>query len=50
MRLFARQRAAGWSLPAHAMDRLTAVSHLAERYPESMEKDMRQRREKAVGG
>lgn len=37
--------AAGWSLPERAMERLTAVSHLPPRYPESMEKDVHLRRE-----
>jgi len=35
-------------LPAEALERLNAVSHLPDRYPESMEKNMHERRDSAV--
>jgi aryl-alcohol dehydrogenase-like predicted oxidoreductase len=41
-------KAYGWKLPDGARKRLNEVSHLPDRYPESMEKNMRQRRIDAV--
>jgi aryl-alcohol dehydrogenase-like predicted oxidoreductase len=40
--------AGGWRLPAEALERLNKVSHLPDRYPESMEKNMHERRNAAV--
>jgi aryl-alcohol dehydrogenase-like predicted oxidoreductase len=40
--------AGGWHLEGKILERLNRVSHLPDRYPESMEKNMRERREKAV--
>lgn len=40
--------AAGWRLPEEALARLNKVSHLPDRYPESMEKNMHERRNAAV--
>ena len=40
--------AAGWRLSGEALQRLNEVSHLPDRYPESMEKNMHERRERAV--
>ena len=40
--------AAGWRLPAEVLERLNAVSAPELRYPESMERSMRKRREDAV--
>ena len=41
-------QAAGWTLEAEAKNRLDAVSHLPDRYPEAMEKNMHERRDSAV--
>lgn len=41
--------AAGWRCPPEALERLNAVSALADRYPESMERSMAKRRADAVG-
>jgi aryl-alcohol dehydrogenase-like predicted oxidoreductase len=41
-------KAAGWSLPAEARERLETVSRLPWRYPRSMESGMRLRRDSAV--
>ena len=41
-------QAAGWNLDPEAKGRLDAVSHLPDRYPESMEKNMHERRDSAV--
>jgi aryl-alcohol dehydrogenase-like predicted oxidoreductase len=41
--------AGGWRLDDEAKSRLDEVSHLPERYPESMERGMRARRNDAVG-
>jgi aryl-alcohol dehydrogenase-like predicted oxidoreductase len=40
--------ASGWRLEGEALARLNTVSHLPDRYPESMEKDMIRRRAQAV--
>ncbi len=40
--------AGGWQLPADALALLNQVSHLPDRYPESMEKNMHERRNSAV--
>jgi len=40
--------AAGWRLEGEALERLTEVSHLPDRYPEAMEKNMHERRDQAV--
>lgn len=40
--------AAGWKLEEELLDRLTKVSHLPDRYPEAMEKNMHERRDSAV--
>lgn len=40
--------AGGWELPAEALARLNAVSHLPERYPKAMEANMHERRNSAV--
>jgi aryl-alcohol dehydrogenase-like predicted oxidoreductase len=40
--------AAGWRLPDEALERLNTVSHLPDRYPTSMEKNMHERRDNAV--
>lgn len=37
-----------WKLPAEAREKLSAVSHLPDRYPESMQEGMHQRRDQAV--
>ncbi|MBI2501742.1 MAG: aldo/keto reductase [Candidatus Latescibacteria bacterium] len=37
-----------WKLPGAALEKLNAVSHLPDRYPESMQKTMYQRRDQAV--
>ena len=42
-------KAGGWSLDADAKARLDEVSHLPDRYPESMEKGMHERRDSALG-
>ena len=41
-------RAGGWHLDVAARQRLDEVSHLPDRYPESMEKSMHERRNEAV--
>ena len=40
--------AAGWRLTDEALQKLNTVSHLPERYPEAMEKNMHERRDSAV--
>jgi aryl-alcohol dehydrogenase-like predicted oxidoreductase len=40
--------AAGWRLEGEALQRLNEVSHLPDRYPEAMEKNMHERRDNAV--
>jgi aryl-alcohol dehydrogenase-like predicted oxidoreductase len=40
--------AAGWRLGGEELQRLSEASHLPDRYPESMEKDMHERRDRAV--
>jgi diketogulonate reductase-like aldo/keto reductase len=40
--------AAGWRLEGAALQRLNDVSHLPDRYPEAMEKNMHERRDNAV--
>ena len=40
--------AGGWSLPANALNWLSDVSHLPDRYPKSMEYNMHERRDGAV--
>jgi aryl-alcohol dehydrogenase-like predicted oxidoreductase len=40
--------AGGWRLEGEPLERLNQVSHLPDRYPESMEKDMHVRRNSAV--
>lgn len=40
--------AAGWTLKGEALQRLNEVSHLPDRYPEAMEKNMHERRDSAV--
>ena len=40
--------AAGWQLEGEAFQRLNEVSHLPDRYPEAMEKNMHERRDNAV--
>ena len=40
--------AAGWTLEGEALQELNAVSQLPDRYPESMEKNMHERRDTAV--
>ena len=40
--------AAGWKLEGEALERLNEVSHLPDRYPEAMEKNMHERRDSAV--
>lgn len=40
--------AAGWQLHADARQKLNDVSHLPDRYPEAMEKNMHERRDSAV--
>jgi len=37
-----------WQLEGEALERLTEVSHLPDRYPEAMEKNMHERRDSAV--
>jgi aryl-alcohol dehydrogenase-like predicted oxidoreductase len=41
-------RAAGWSIPAEALEQLNKVSALPHRYPRSMEANMHERRNNAV--
>jgi aryl-alcohol dehydrogenase-like predicted oxidoreductase len=41
-------KASGWKLPSEVLQRLNEVSHLPDRYPESMEKNVGQRRDDAV--
>ena len=41
--------AAGWSLPAEALARLTAVSQPPDRYPQAIEHNVHERRDGAVG-
>ncbi len=40
--------AAGWKLAGEALQKLNKVSHLPDRYPEAMEKNMHERRDSAV--
>lgn len=40
--------AAGWKLEGSALQKLNEVSHLPDRYPEAMEKNMHERRDSAV--
>lgn len=40
--------AAGWKLAGETLQRLNEVSHLPDRYPEAMEKNMHERRDNAV--
>jgi aryl-alcohol dehydrogenase-like predicted oxidoreductase len=40
--------ATGWRLEGEALQRLTEVSHLPDRYPESFEKNMHERRNSAI--
>ena len=40
--------AAGWRLQGEALQKLNDVSHLPDRYPEAMEKNMHERRDSAV--
>lgn len=40
--------AAGWELEGEALQKLNEVSHLPDRYPEAMEKNMHERRDSAV--
>ena len=40
--------AAGWRLEGAALQKLNDVSHLPDRYPEAMEKNMHERRDSAV--
>ena len=40
--------ASGWKLPPDILHRLNEVSHLADRYPERMEKNMKTRRDDAL--
>ena len=40
--------AAGWRLDGEALQKLNEVSHLPDRYPEAMEKNMHERRDSAV--
>ena len=42
-------KAGGWSLDSQVKSRLDEVSHLPDRYPESMEKNIHERRNDAVG-
>lgn len=42
--------ASGWRLDGELLARLNEVSHLPDRYPELMEKNMHERRERAVRG
>ena len=42
-------KAGGWRLDSQAKSRLDEVSNLPDRYPESMEKNMHERRNDAVG-
>jgi len=41
-------KASGWNMETEALRRLTNISRLRERYPKSMEKQMRDRRDNAV--
>jgi len=41
-------KASGWQMETEALRRLTDISRLKERYPKSMEKKMRERRDNAV--
>ena len=40
--------ASGWRLEGEALERLNTVSHLPDRYPEAMEKNVHERRDKAI--
>jgi aryl-alcohol dehydrogenase-like predicted oxidoreductase len=40
--------ASGWRLEGEALQKLNEVSHLPDRYPEAMEKNMHERRDSAV--
>lgn len=40
--------ATGWRLEGEALDRLNEVSYLPDRYPESFEKNMHERRDRAI--
>jgi aryl-alcohol dehydrogenase-like predicted oxidoreductase len=40
--------AGNWKLPAEAREKLSAVSHLPDRYPEAMQESMHERRNQAV--
>ena len=40
--------ASGWRLEGDALQKLNEVSHLPDRYPEAMEKNMHERRDSAV--
>ena len=40
--------AAGWKLNGEVLERLNKISHLPDRYPEAMEKNMHERRDNAV--
>jgi diketogulonate reductase-like aldo/keto reductase len=40
--------ASDWRLEGEALARLNEVSHLPDRYPEAMEKNMHERRDSAV--
>ena len=40
--------AGGWRLPEEALTWLNTISHLPDRYPESMEKNIHERRNGAV--
>ena len=41
-------KASGWSLDQNVLRKLSDVSHLPDRYPEAMEKNMHERRDSAV--
>ena len=41
-------RASGWNLAPNVLQRLNEISHLPDRYPEAMQKNMHERRESAV--
>jgi hypothetical protein len=41
-------KASGWHIETEALRRLNYISRLKERYPKSMEKQMRDRRDNAV--
>ena len=40
--------ASGWKLEGDALQKLNEVSHLPDRYPEAMEKNMHERRDSAI--